>query len=84
MRKQRLGAIGMDDELTKQLDSCMMVLKETEQSYEKYAAVSQSSKLSRLLQTIPGIGPTTATRLLAEIGDITKFSTGKRLVAYAG
>ncbi|TAL08303.1 MAG: IS110 family transposase [Nitrospirae bacterium] len=84
LMKQRLHSIGMDDELIKQLDTCMTVLKETEQSYEHYAAVSQSSKLSKLLQTIPGIGPTTATRLLAEIGDINKFSTGKRLVAFCG
>jgi len=84
LMKQRLTYIGMDQELTVLLDECMAVLKETEKSYEGYAATTQSSSLSRLLQTIPGVGPTTATRIIAEIGDITKFPTGKSLVAFCG
>lgn len=41
-------------------------------------------ELSTLLQTVPGIGPYTAATLLGEIGDIRRFSSGDRLVAFAG
>lgn len=37
-----------------------------------------------LLDSIPGIGPTTAFRLLAEIPDIRAFDTAAQLVAFAG
>ncbi len=38
----------------------------------------------RLLQTIPGVGPITAWTLLAEIGEIERFPSPKKLSAYAG
>ncbi|PGW56026.1 IS110 family transposase [Bacillus thuringiensis] len=34
--------------------------------------------------SIPGIGPNTAVRLMAEIGDITRFANNKQLNVYAG
>lgn len=36
------------------------------------------------LITMPGIGPRTGARILAEIGDITNFANGSKLAAYAG
>jgi transposase len=33
------------------------------------------------LQTIPGIGPVTATALIAAIGDVTQFKNGRPLAA---
>jgi len=41
-------------------------------------------ELARRLRTIPGIGPATAAALIAEIGDITRFSSFDKLVAFAG
>lgn len=38
----------------------------------------------RLLQTLPGIGPRTGARILAEIGDGSRFATGDNLASYAG
>jgi transposase len=38
----------------------------------------------RLLQTLPGIGPRTGARILAEIGDGSRFATGDRLASYSG
>ncbi|MGC8512093.1 MAG: IS110 family transposase [Acidimicrobiales bacterium] len=38
----------------------------------------------RLLQTLPGIGPRTGARILAEIGDGSRFATGDKLASYAG
>ena len=37
-----------------------------------------------LLLTIRGVGPITAASLIAEIGDITNFSSGKQLIKLAG
>lgn len=37
-----------------------------------------------LLSTLPGIGPRTGSRILAEIGDGTPFADGDRLASYAG
>jgi transposase len=36
------------------------------------------------LQALPGIGPTTAMTLVAEIGDIARFPTARKLCAWAG
>jgi transposase len=37
-----------------------------------------------LLASLPGIGPRTGARVLAEIGDGSAFTTGSKLAAYAG
>ncbi|MBS7528862.1 IS110 family transposase [Fusibacter paucivorans] len=41
-------------------------------------------KLNSPITTIPGIGPVNAAVILGEIGDIKRFSTPAKLVAYAG
>ena len=41
-------------------------------------------QLQKLLQSIPGIGPQTASTCVAEIGDIERFTHARRLVAYVG
>ena len=49
--------------------------------------ISQHPELRRqrdLLISIKGIGPRTAARLLAELGDIRSFETARALAAYAG
>ncbi len=38
----------------------------------------------RWLLSIPGIGPTLAAQMTAEIGDAHRFSSAKKLIAYAG
>lgn len=38
----------------------------------------------RILGTLPGIGPRTGARILAEIGDGSRFQDGSRLASYAG
>lgn len=38
----------------------------------------------RLLVTMSGIGPRTGSRILAEIGDGSRFANGSKLAAYAG
>lgn len=41
-------------------------------------------ELARRLRTIPGVGPSIAATLLAEIGDIDRFTDFDQLLAYAG
>lgn len=41
-------------------------------------------EVGRLLTTIDGIGPTTAARVIAEVGDPAHFRSGAALAAYAG
>jgi transposase len=41
-------------------------------------------EIARRLQTIPGVGPSIAATLLAEIGDMERFSDFDQLLAYAG
>lgn len=42
-----------------------------------------SHPFGRLLVSLPGIGPRTGARILAEIGDGTRFANGSKLAAYA-
>jgi len=37
-----------------------------------------------VIETIPGIGPVLAAAIIGEIGDISRFSNARKLVAYAG
>ena len=51
---------------------------------ESRVAGMLDGELARRLQTIPGVGPATAATLIAEIGDIRRFSDFDKLVAYVG
>src|SRR5919197_134304 len=51
---------------------------------EKLAAISRAHPECQRLQTIPGIGPVTATALIAAIGDVTQFKNGRQLAAWLG
>jgi transposase len=51
---------------------------------EKLAAIGQAHPECQRLQTIPGIGPVTATALIAAIGDATQFKNGRQLAAWLG
>lgn len=44
----------------------------------------QMKNMDTFITTIPGIGETLGASILAEIGDISRFSSPKKLVAYAG
>ena len=65
-----------------------MVEDKIKELYKKIEALlAQSASLNEAcnnLQTIPGIGKTTAITLLAEIPDINSFKNARQLTAYAG
>jgi transposase len=51
---------------------------------EQLAAMGQAHPECQRLQTIPGIGPVSATALIAAIGDATQFKNGRQLAAWLG
>lgn len=50
-----------------------------DQELRRYAPETQ-----KLLRSIPGVGPITAASLIAYVGDINRFSSPEKLVAYTG
>jgi transposase len=51
---------------------------------EKLTAIGQAHPECQRLQTIPGIGPVTATALIAAISHATQFKNGRQLAAWLG
>jgi transposase len=51
---------------------------------EQLAAIGRAHPECQRLQTIPGIGPVTATALVAAIGQATQFKNGRQLAAWLG
>jgi transposase len=65
-------------------DECLAVEKRLAYADEKLAAMGQAHPACQRLQTIPGIGPVSATALIAAIGDVTQFKNGRQLAAGLG
>ena len=65
------------------LDQFDLLERQMEAADERLAALLDG-ETARRLQTIPGLGPATAATLIAEIGDISRFSDFDQLLAYAG
>lgn len=42
------------------------------------------SRMDQVITTVPGVGPVTGAVMLGEIGDINRFDSPRKLVAYAG
>ena len=51
---------------------------------DRHVASLLEGETARLLGTIPGVGPATTATLMAEIGDINRFTDFDQLLAYAG
>jgi transposase len=51
---------------------------------DAHVASLLDGELARRLQTIPGVGPAITATLIAEIGDIERFTDFDQLLAYAG
>ena len=75
----------MSSEMFRQLYDEFLALEKRLESYdEKLAAIGQAHPECQRLQTIPGIGPVSATALVAAIGDVTQFKNGRQLAAWLG
>ena len=51
---------------------------------KKIVAWNKQSETSEKLEAIPGIGPLTATALIASIGDAKKFKIGRQVASWIG
>ncbi len=58
--------------------------RQTQQLEAEIVAWHRSSRASQRLAEIPGIGPLTASALVASIGDIRHFHNGRQLAAWLG
>lgn len=65
------------------LDQYDLLERQIEAADRRVAALLDG-EIARRLRTIPGVGPSIAATLLAEIGDIDRFSDFDQLLAYAG
>lgn len=70
--------------LAEEVQRCQAVLRTAITVFRQRAQQTLDPVTTHLLQSIAGIGPTLALHLIAEIGTITRFPSGKALVAYAG
>lgn len=70
--------------VTAEMKKHLIPLQETVEKLRQEAQGHIDEKVYALLCSIIGIGPTLAPVLITEIGDITRFPSGKSLVAYAG
>ena len=63
-------------------------LDRTQQRRERLGAeigeLFEAHPFGLILGSLPGVGPRTGARMLAEIGDISRFANGSRLASYAG
>ena len=84
MRQHVATVLPNETALLAELDSCQERLLAASATFRATARGRVSSDLSVLLQSIPGIGPETATLLIAELGDITRFKDAKAVIAYVG
>lgn len=60
------------------------LMEKKDQLVKQMVELSKERKEYKVLRSIPGIGDTTACRLIGELGDIRRFENAKQLNAYAG
>ena len=60
------------------------LLHQKECCINKMVYIAEQRAEYNIILSLPGIGPNTAVRLMAEIGDITRFNNNKQLNAFAG
>ena len=74
------------DDLWLTLDHYCQRLCGLEQALKEFArgASTPEAQARRLLNTIPGVGPTTIEIFLAELADVRRFGSQKKVTAYAG
>lgn len=69
------------DGYTRQLDALSTEIARAEKSIAKTMKITPET---RLLETIPGVGPIRALTIASEIGDVGRFHSAKHLASYAG
>jgi transposase len=70
--------------MVEELDQVEHYLGLAETTLTQMIQIAETIPNCKVIRTIPGIGDNLAARLLAEIGDISRFLGSKQLIAYAG
>jgi transposase len=89
MEENRLGSGGIGEPVKESLEEHISYLKGQIEKTRRHIKdhIDQNPDLksqSQLLESIPGIGATTAALLLAELGDVTHFNSARQVAAFAG
>jgi transposase len=85
LQEEQVKLTTLSTELFRQLYDEFRALEKRLVYYdEKLAAMGKAHPECQRLQTIPGIGPVSATALLAAISDATQFKNGRQLSAWLG
>ncbi|EOG8362201.1 transposase, partial [Yersinia enterocolitica] len=75
----------VQDSIQKVIAALDEEIKEIEQAIKKHIDNDPDLKKNQaLLESIPGVGEILSTTLLGYVGDMSRFSSNKALVAYAG
>jgi len=73
------------DSLRSVLESVNEQIERLEKAIDEHVQSCRDlAQKRKLLETIPGIGPTTAALVLAELGDPERFESARQVAAYAG
>lgn len=79
------GLSGLFRQSLSNLYEQLVFLDEQVENYNcKIQKISQDSEQAKRLQTIPGVGPLVSTALIAAIGSIDAFKSGRELAAWLG
>jgi len=88
MAKNSVGIVGEDEavlfEISTLLQDLGVLYSRIAQINEKVHKIVKDRKDYRLLLTLPGVGPITAASIIAEIGDVQHFTSGRQLIKLAG
>jgi transposase len=66
------------------LDELNATDERIERLNKKIVLISKTNEICKRLQTIPGVGPKTATAVLASVADATVFKNGRQFSAWLG
>jgi len=84
-QRDRTGHAAVTDALDAVLDRIREQIDRLEDRIDEHTRSCQRLRRQReLLETIPGVGTGTATRVLAELGDPERFDSARQAAAYAG
>jgi transposase len=84
LQRQFLVRLGADKDVSELFEPVVVALDQLAKQLRDKAALDVNPTDLKLIQSIVGVGSITATSILSEIGDISRFSSGSKLIAYSG
>jgi transposase len=86
--RAELEALALDPRARRELEQCLALLDHLEgyirELNREIRGQAKDDDRAQLLMTVPGIGYYLALLILAEIGDIDRFGSARKLASYAG